>query len=573
LAAPAGVRGSLGAIHLPDRSWYDSGKEVEVRRILTITTLVASFVWSFATSTQAATVTVGPSGEFQVDGEPFLPIMQWLQSSSRIAYQKELGINTFVGNGGGNSSAEYLAECEAQGVWCVMDPADMSVSNDPALFGWIFGDEPDLDSNAVEPSEIEAQYEEIKQADPKHPTLLTLTSGFFSEMDPPDWMNGDRSRYSEYAGASDAVGFDLYPVYGWCRPDWLYYVGASQEELVSQYAPDRATYQWIECVRTSSQWCDLDERAPDDGPTPAEVRNEVWQAIVHGAKAIGYFTHSWECPAYTQFCLSTEQEAELERTNAELTALTIPILSAPYEQTVTVTSSSTARIDWATRRVASQVTLIAVNVETSAVDVSFEVPGLISGAPISVHDEDRALSPVGESFTDSFEPLAVHIYDIAVGAAAGAGGGENDSTDGTQAAGSAGDSGGGAPAGGHAEGGAGGGASVAGGAGSSAIDEPSSAAGAPSGTVDEPSGTGGTRTSATGGTSTHDDETSGGAAGAVDVATNADDGGNDGGCGCTAPAGRVGGAQASLFAALLLCAFRRRRTQRTRPSRPVTRPH
>jgi hypothetical protein len=482
-------------------------------RLVRMALLLAGSALLFLPTARAATVTVGPRGEFRVDGEPFFPIMQWLQSSSRIAYQKELGINTFVGNGGDNASAEYLDECRAQGVWCVMDPADLSVADDPSLFGWIFGDEPDLDGNAVEPSEIRTQYNDIHEADPNHPTLLTLTSGFFSQMDPPDWMNGDRSRYSDYAKASDAVGFDLYPVYGWCRPDWLYYVGASQEELVQEYAPDRAAYQWIECVRTSSQWCDLDQRAPDDGPTPAEVRNEVWQAVVHGAKAIGYFTHSWECPDYTQFCLSAEQESELERTNAELTALTVPILSAPYERTVRVTPSSTARIDWTTRRVDSQVTLIVVNVETSAVEVSFEVPGLVAGSDVSVHDEDRALRPVGEKFTDSFDPLAVHIYDIEVAAGAGAGGAGNDST---------------------------GGARTTAGAGGATNDS-----------------TGGVHTTATGGSSADDDQTRGGAAGAVDAAENRSGGSDDGACGCSTPAGRAGRA-AGLFAALVLCALRRR---------------
>jgi hypothetical protein len=518
-------------------------------KLWSVAAMIAGSVLSFVSTAQAARVTVGPGGEFQVDGEPFLPIMQWLQSSSRIAYQKGLGINTFVGNGGDNSSSEYLAECQARGVWCVMDPADVSVSANPALFGWIFGDEPDLDGNAVEPDEVQAQYQSIKRTDPSHVTLLTLTSGFFDEMDPPDWMTGDRSRYYDYAKASDAVGFDLYPVYGWCRPDWLHYVGAAQEQLVTEYAPGHATYQWIECVRTSSQWCDLDEREPDDGPTPAEVRNEVWQAIVYGAKAIGYFTHSWECPDYTQFCLSAEQEAELKRTNAELTELTVPILSAPYTQAVSVTPSFAARIDWTTRRVGDEVTLIAVNGETSAVDVSFDVPGLAADAEISVYDEGRSVRPVGERFGDSFDPLAVHIYRIPVATAAGAGGSGNDA------------------AGGAATAGGGAGTGPAGGAHGS-VDEPSNAAGTSSGTVDEPSATGGARNIPAGGTSSHADETNAGTAGTADRGTNANRDDTDGGCGCWLPAGHVGRTQASLLLALLCVLRRRRRTRAWLPHAP-----
>jgi|GEM_PF-6036679 len=452
---------------------------------------------------RAATVTVGPNHEFLVDGAPFLPVMQWLQSASRLEYQRSLGINTFVGNGGGESSAEYLAECEAQGVWCVMDPADLSVASHPALFGWIFGDEPDLDGNAVEPAAILAQYEAIRAVDPAHPTLLTLTSGFYREMDPPDWMEGDRSRYHAYAAATDAVGFDLYPVYGWCRPDWLYRVGAAQEELVTSYAPDRATYQWIECARTSSRWCDLDEREPDDGPTPAEVRNQVWQAIAHGAKAIGYFTHSWECDAYTQFCLSAAQEAELTRTNAQLTALTVPILSAPYAGEVTVTPHPEARVDWLARQVGDEVTLIVVNVATSEVQVRVDLPALVPDEPVQVYDEDRSLTPSGSAFTDAFDALAVHIYRIAVSASAPGDGG----------AGGAGTAGGGAPARG----------------------------GDAAGAASDPDGAGTT------GAAPPADENSGP--------------GEDGGCGCaTAPAGS---GPTHLLAVLALLGARRRR----RPAR------
>jgi len=392
-----------------------------MRRILgslavALSCVAAGVVLLSTTPAHAATVTVGANREILVDGQPFLPIMQWLQSSSRIAYQKGLGINTFVGNGGGDTSAEYLAECQAQGVWCVMDPGDMSVSGHGSLLGWIFGDEPDLDSNQTEPATLLTQYQTIKAADPSHITFMTLTSGFFSEMDPPTWMNGDRSRYLEYPNATDAVGFDLYPLYGWCQPDWLYRVGASHEELASTYAPTRATYQWIECVRTSSQWCDLSERLPDDGPYPEEVRNEVWQAIAHGATAIGYFTHSWECPDYTQFCLSPAQETELTRTNGQLTALTVPILSPRYEQTVTVTPATTARVDSTAKRVGAEVYLFAVNVERSAVDVTFTVPGLLAGSSVEVYDEARTLTSTGEAFTDTFESLGVHIYVVQVGA-------------------------------------------------------------------------------------------------------------------------------------------------------------
>jgi len=375
------------------------------------------------TPARAATVTIGENQEVLVDGEPFLPIMQWLQSSSRIAHQSTLGINTFVGNGGQNSSQEYLDECAAHGVWGVMNPGDLSVASHGSLLGWIFGDEPDLESHQTEPSEVLAEYQTIKAADPNHPTFLTVTARFYSEFDPPPWMNGSRDRYTEYAQATDIIGFDLYPIYGWCQPDWLYMTGASHEELVTLYAPNQPTYQWIECARTSSQWCELDERGEDDGPYPEEVRNEVWQAIAHGATAIGYFTHSWECPGYTQFCLTAEQEAELIRTNGQLTALAAPILSPRYAEVVTVTTSPEAQVDWIAKAYQDQVYLFAVNVDRASTEATFTVPGMAADAEVTVVDESRTVQASGESFTDGFDELGVHIYAIAVTGSSGTGGG------------------------------------------------------------------------------------------------------------------------------------------------------
>jgi hypothetical protein len=291
-----------------------------------------------------------------------------------------------------------------------MDPGDMSVMDHPNLLGWIFGDEPDLESNQVEPSEVLDDYARIKDADPDHLTFLTLTAGFYSEMSIPDWMGGSRDRYDDYCDATDVVGFDIYPVYGWCRTDWLYMVPDAQVELISLYAGGSSTYQWIECVRTSSQWCELDERGEDDGPYASEVRNEVWAAIVGGAKAIGYFTHSWECPGYTQFCLSTEQEEELVRTNTQITDLTDPILAPAYGGTVSLDAPDGGRLDMMAREHGGFVYVFAVNMERSVQRASFTVEGIVPGSQVEVFDEDRSLTAAGTTFEDSFDELGVHIY-------------------------------------------------------------------------------------------------------------------------------------------------------------------
>jgi hypothetical protein len=359
-----------------------------------------------------AVVEIDANGAIAIDGEPFFPIGQWLQSSSRIAEEKALGFNTFIGNGGDNTSAEYLSECKAQGVWCVMDPADMSVKDHPALLGWIFGDEPDLDGNAIEPDEILTQYQNLKASDPNHIAFLTLTAGFYSENNIPQWMGGSRDRYYEYPKATDVIGFDQYPIYGWCRPDWIYQVGAAQQELWEIYAPGKTAYQWIECAKTSSQWCEIEERGEEDGPYPEEVRNEVWQAIARGAMAIGYFTHSWECPNYAQLCLNEGLENELIRTNGQLAALTRPLLSPRYGSEVV--SDAQGKVDFIGKLFENKVYLFTANHEREALTISFTVPGMPAGTAVEVYDENRSIISQGQSFADTYESLGVHIYVVDV---------------------------------------------------------------------------------------------------------------------------------------------------------------
>ena len=50
------------------------------------------------------------------------------------------------------------------------------------------------------------------------------------------------------------------------------------------------------------------EKQPD--VLPLYTRNEVWQAIINGATAIGYFTHAWR-PEFKEFAPTPEMQKEL----------------------------------------------------------------------------------------------------------------------------------------------------------------------------------------------------------------------------------------------------------------------
>jgi hypothetical protein len=394
-------------------------------------TLSTIAVWlTLASGAGAATVTIDSNRNFLVDGQPFFPIMQWLQSTGNIDKNVALGINTFTGvwEQDTTKALTYLNAYQARGVWGVVNfDADSRVVSHPSLLGWIFGDEPDLQSNAIPPSTILAEYNAIKAVDPNHPVLLTLTAGFYAPLNHvPAWMNGSDSYYYDYCAAADVVGFDIYPIYGWCRKDWLAYVGGAQDELRVKYSRGlRSTYQWIECVKCCSKWCSYPERSAY-GPYPNEIRAEVWLAIVHGAKSIGYFTHTWrssDCSAsgdayYSQYQLTTEQEAEITRTNRQITALTPVIARGDLDAVQHRVVSGGGRVDVLAKVKGSDLYVIAVNVLHAAASndqvVELEIPGLASASTsATVYEEGRTLPIVGRKLTDSFSAaVPVHIYVI-----------------------------------------------------------------------------------------------------------------------------------------------------------------
>jgi hypothetical protein len=339
-----------------------------------------------------AATRVGAGGKFLLNGSPFFPLMQWLQCPSLFPQDVSLGINVFLGQGCDNvSPRDEVDQLARLGAYSVL-PFDAAVKGRPGLFGWHSGDEPD--GNDVRPAQVAAEYRHNRAADPKHVNFLTLTSGFYSQKDPPSWMHGDRSYYRAYARATDAAGFDIYPVTGWCRPDWLPQVGGAQRELRG-FAPGKATYQWIEAISTSSRWCH------GRGVTAAEVRAEVWLAIANGATAIGYFTHSW-IPSYSQFRVSAAVQRQMRATNRQITALAPALLGSATGRTCPAPLACKATVLRGARY------LLAVNPTRSAVRARLGLSG--ASGSVRVYGSSKRLAVSGGGFSDTLPALGARIY-------------------------------------------------------------------------------------------------------------------------------------------------------------------
>ena len=257
------------------------------------------------------------------------------------------------------------------------------------------------------PEETARQYKAIKTADPSRPIFMTFTGyflPFFKKL-----SDAERGRYPQYIKAADVVGYDIYPIYGWNKPRWIHLVHEGTKRLV-ELAGDKPVYAWIETSR-GGQWTGPIERQKE--VTPTHIRAEVWMAICRGATAIGYFTHVWK-PAYNQFGVPPKNRKALRKINDQITRLAPEILAAKPKRPVTLDASDGIKVDVMARAAPGGVTIFAVNYDErlKQTKATVKVDRLPGGTEVVVVDENRTIQSRSGTFTDTFAPLAVHIYRI-----------------------------------------------------------------------------------------------------------------------------------------------------------------
>src|SRR5438093_2508101 len=241
------------------------------------------------------TTSVDSAKRILLDGHPFFPVLQWLQCPTLFDVNVALGVDTFMGAGcDGVGTAQELRETELRAALSIF-PFDAGVAGAPSLAGWRFPDEPDL--HGIPPADLRKERARIRAADPSHITFLTLSEGFYSRVGPPAWMHGSRTHYRRYASAADVVGFDFYPVYAWCHPEWISGEADATRELAERYAPRKPVYSWIEAAATSGESC------AGRGPLANEVREVAWMVTTYVEKANGNFLHTWNS-WYSQFVVA-----------------------------------------------------------------------------------------------------------------------------------------------------------------------------------------------------------------------------------------------------------------------------
>jgi hypothetical protein len=152
---------------------------------------------------------------------------------------------------------------------------------------------------------------------------------------------------------------------------------------------------------------------------PAQIVAAVWSSIIHGARGVIYFNHSFGGPCKTQHALRescySAVRAAVKQVDGQIKALA-PVLNAPFADNVAKGTGVDVSAKWYN----GHFYVLAGSTALGAVTASLTLP-CVGDASISVLNENRTLQTSNGAFTDRFaDPDAVHIYRVDGGSSCGA---------------------------------------------------------------------------------------------------------------------------------------------------------
>lgn len=187
-----------------------------------------------------------------------------------------------------------------------------------------------------------------------------------------------------------------------------------------------ANYGWTvdrvrSLVRPSASrpvWGFVELGQPFDAPTKAasgpQIRAAVWSSIIHGARGIVYFNHSFggDCRSFHLLREPCAQgiRSDVKTLNRQVAELA-PVLNAPFLDGAIKHSTT---VHSAVKILDDSLYILTGSAQAAAQEAFFELPCLAKGGgTVTVLNEDRTVSMDKGAFRDSFDDgNAVHLYRI-----------------------------------------------------------------------------------------------------------------------------------------------------------------
>lgn len=364
--------------------------------------------------------------------QEFFPIAVWGETFAEpgsISRYRSLGINTAVALWPG-AAYDVADELARYGMYLIDGvPTDGSTSG-PSHVGWSITDEPDgryvcdeLEAvwlrevcfgdptSHTDADAVAALADEVRRRDPSRLVYQQFTKPVAR---PGHHSPHDRRGLVAMVRSGDIVSFDYYPLADPWDPGEVWDLHTSTRHVRSLAGFDRPVWVFIETSRIFA------ENGPDHPePSIAEIRAEVWHALIGGARGIQYFNHNFSSgdpsrpptqhllidPAYRDIA------AGVRDLNAEVKGMT-RALAAPYAWGA-VRTYGAANVS--TRYVDGGYTVFAATRSPRDQTITFDVAGATNGS-VEVIGENRRLELRDGRFTDRFAgDVGVHLYRLDLG--------------------------------------------------------------------------------------------------------------------------------------------------------------
>ena len=301
------------------------------------------------------------------------------------------------------TSAGVPTFCDQSGVW-------NQHTSDSTVWGWLQPDEPD---NAqaregggydpcIDPDVILAGHDEMVGNDPTRPVWLGLGRG----VSDTEWVGrgdctGNTDMYMDYAAGGDILSFDIYPVNG----------GIGLEAVPKGVDNLRMWSGYEKPVIADIEGSNIDDTTR---PTPAQIKSEVWMALIHGAAGIQYFCHRFS-PTFSETdCLDDATTAAgIADINAQVTELAPVLNTQSVGNGVGVVSSDASQpVDVMLKRADGASYLFAVQMRGGSTTATFTLRDFSARATAEVLGEERSIDVIEGMFEDDFTSYGVHLYRI-----------------------------------------------------------------------------------------------------------------------------------------------------------------
>lgn len=323
-----------------------------------------------------ARVSFNDEGIALVDGKPFFPIgvFTYELKPEVLAELHELGCNTIL-NGFKTNQLDLLHE---HGLMAVCPPSPEWVSlatNHPALLAWYLTDEPE--NRGVTPESERKRYLELKSKDPHHPIGLCHSS--FEAL-------------PQFKAACDFTMTDIYPITA-RRDHNIMGVSIMMDEARRIHGASWPQWTYIQTFGGAEA---------DNGvwavPLPHEVRFMVYQALVHRATGLLYFSYWPQQPRTWQ---------SIAILNKEIQTL-VPRLVAPGRDGSLKCHDTNIQTRVRFNGNNSGV-IISINTSPKFVQSILQLEGV--QAELTLPFEGRTAKPsIKGELADRFSPYGVHVY-------------------------------------------------------------------------------------------------------------------------------------------------------------------